>query len=129
MVLQRLEVGLVSTDGGLAEFYAKVLELELLPPLAAGPGVVHRAQGAGNTIKVMVPGNAPEIAEPVWPFFAATGLRYLTVHTSDLDGVITRATALGGRVKHGPISLSPSVRMAVLLDPDGNVLEVVAQTP
>lgn len=125
VALQKLEIGLVSSSPALAEFYAAVLELEALPAIEAGPGVVHRVTGAGIVIKVMVPRRPPAVTEPVWPFFAATGLRYLTLYASDLDGIIARATARGGEVKVGPLDLSPTVRMAVLRDPEGNVLEIV----
>ena len=57
-----------------------------------------------------------------------TGLRYLTIGTHDLDGVIARATDSGGRVAHGPMELADGVRLVVLVDPDGNTIEVVEES-
>ncbi len=75
----------------------------------------------------MVPRVAPAAAAPADPFFAVTGLRYLTIGTADLDGVIARAAANRGQLQHGPIELGGGVRVAVLVDPDGNSIEVVQE--
>ncbi len=123
--VQHLEVGLVGADDSLVDFYAAVFEMEKLPAIAAGPGVVHRLQGPGVVIKVMVPSEAPAPSQPVEPFFAMTGLRYVTIYDADLDAVVERAVARGGSVRHGPTELAPGVRIVVLSDPDRNVVEVV----
>jgi len=123
--VQHLEVGLVGADDALVDFYAAVFEMEKLPAMQAGPGVVHRLQGPGVVIKVMVPSEAPTPAQPVEPFFAMTGLRYVTIYDADLDAVVERAVARGGSVRHGPTELGPGVRIVVLSDPDRNVIEVV----
>ena len=126
MTLLRFEVGLVSADRALVDFLAEVFELEPLPPLTAGPGVLHRLQLPGDAVlKVMVPNDPPAATDASGPFFAVTGIRYLTLWVDDLDGVIERATARNGRVQHGPAQLAPGVRIAVLQDPDGNAIEVV----
>ncbi|MFE2519669.1 VOC family protein [Streptomyces mirabilis] len=46
-------------------------------------------------------------------------------YVDDLDGIIERGVARGGRVRHGPMDVGPGVRVAVLQDPDGNAIEVV----
>ncbi|MGF7236771.1 MAG: VOC family protein [Frankia sp.] len=125
MTLQRVEVGLVSADEALVEFFAEVFRLEQLPPITSGSGIVHRLQAPGTVIKVMVPSRPPTSAEPAGSFIAVKGLRYLTMCVSDLDGVIERATAHGGVVQHGPADVGPGVRVAVLSDPDGNALELL----
>lgn len=125
MTLQRIEVGLVSADESLAEFYAATFEMERLPAINAGPGVVHRLRTSEIVIKVMVPRRAPAAAGPAGPFFAAAGLRYITLYADDLDGIVERATARGAVVQHGPAAVGPGVRIAVLQDPDGNAVEVV----
>lgn len=123
--MQHVEVGMVSGDDVLVGFYADVFEMEKLPPMKAGPGVVHRLQGPGVVIKVMIPSDPPAPAQPVEPFYAVAGLRYLTIYDADLDGVVERALARGGSVRHGPMELGPGVRIVVLADPGGNVIEVV----
>lgn len=125
MTLQRIEVGLVSADESLAEFYAATFEMERLPVTESRSGTLHRLLAAGAGIKVMVPAQPPAIAELVEPFLAATGLRYLTLYAGDLDGVIERAIARGGSRQHGPMEIRPGVRLVILRDPDGNTIEVV----
>lgn len=65
VTLQRVEVGLVSADEALVEFVAAVFELERLPAVRSGSGVVHRLEAPGAQIKVMVPSRRPASAEPV----------------------------------------------------------------
>lgn len=129
MTLQRIEIGLVSADDILVEFYASVFELERLPVSESGSGVVHRLQAPGAVLKVMVPAQQPTSAGPVEPFFAAPGLRYLTLYVSDFDRTIERATARGGHVDHGPMRIGPDMQLAILRDPDGNTIEVVDGPP
>jgi hypothetical protein len=47
VTLQRIEVGLVSADEALVEFFAAVFELERLPAVRSGSGVVHRLEAPG----------------------------------------------------------------------------------
>lgn len=123
-MVQRIEVGLVSADDALAEFYAAVFGMERLPAAQSRSGVVHRLQAPGTVIKVMIPSQPPAPAGPAG-LFTVTGLRYLTLYVTDLDGIIERATARGGHVRHGPMDISPGVRLAILTDPDGNAVEVL----
>jgi predicted enzyme related to lactoylglutathione lyase len=123
-MVQQIEVGLVSADDSLAEFYAAVFGMERLPATQSRSGVVHRLQAPGTVIKVMVPSRTPASAGPA-ELFAVTGLRYLTLYVTDLDGTIERAMASGGHVRHGPMDIGPGVRLAILTDPDGNAMEVL----
>ncbi|ONH26582.1 VOC family protein [Pseudofrankia asymbiotica] len=129
MGLQRVEIGLVSADEALVEFFAHVFGLERLPAVKSGSGVVHRLQAPGTVIKVMVPSAPPSVTEPPESFLSATGLRYLTMYVTDLDGTLERVTARGGRLRHGPMDVGPGVRVAVVQDPDGNTVEVVGGAP
>jgi len=126
MSLTRFEVGIVSVDRGLVDFLAAVFELGELPPTEHGPGTLYRLQSPGAVLKVMVPVVRPSAPAPL-PFLAATGIRYLSVWVTDLDGVIGRATARGGRLLHGPVDIGPGARLAVLSDPDGNTIEVIEE--
>jgi predicted enzyme related to lactoylglutathione lyase len=126
MTLRRFEVGFVSTDRALVDFLAAVFELDERPPTEHGPGTLYRLQSPGAVLKVMVPVVRPSATAPQ-PFLAATGIRYLSAWVTDLDGVIGRATARGGRLLHGPVELGPGARLAVLADPDGNTIEVIEE--
>ncbi len=98
VTLQRIEVGLVSADEALVEF---------VPPcpnwngsrrsgraLESCTGSRHPARRS----KVMVPLRRPAVA-PHRPSssFSSTGVRCLTMYVDDLDGIIERGVARGGR--------------------------------
>jgi predicted enzyme related to lactoylglutathione lyase len=127
MTLLRVDVGFVSGDRTLVDFLARVFELDELPSITLGPGTVCRLQAPGSVVKVMLPAEAPKPPVVTYPFYALAGLRYLTLWVDDLDAVVQRAVAEGGRVERGPVQLVPGVRIAVLEDPEGNAIEVAQQ--
>jgi predicted enzyme related to lactoylglutathione lyase len=124
MTLQSLEVGYVSADARLVDFYATVLELTALEPLVFPVGTLHRLQVPGGLLKVLVPAEKPAIAPDTGAFTDTHGLRYITVRVSDLDGVIARAIERGGTVVLEPMDVGGGSRLAILHDPDGNTFEV-----
>jgi predicted enzyme related to lactoylglutathione lyase len=128
--VRRVEVGLVSRDHALVEFYAEVFGLDAAPPeVFPGSGTLHRLASPGGMmpgvmLKVMVPVEPAAPAERV-SLLHAPGLRYLTIWVDDFDGVLGRFTGKGGTLVHGPIEYGEHSRLAVLADPDGNSIEVV----
>lgn len=128
MTLRSVDVGFVSTNRSLVDFLAGVFELPELEPLEFPQGTVHRLQGPGGLLKVMVPAAPPAAPVPADSFYAIAGLRYLTVRVDDLDGVVERAVAGGGSVVLGPIELRPGARLVVLHDLDGNAIEVIEES-
>jgi predicted enzyme related to lactoylglutathione lyase len=127
MTLLRVDVGFVSADRTLVDFFARVFELQELPSITLEPGTVCRLQAPASVMKVMLPAEAPDPPVPASPFYALAGLRYLTLWVDDIEAVIGRAVAEGGRIERGPVELVPGVRIAVLEDPQGNAIEVAQQ--
>jgi catechol 2,3-dioxygenase-like lactoylglutathione lyase family enzyme len=130
------EVGFVSTDRGLVDFLVQVFELDELPAIeigadtterlqAARPGIQYRLQAGDRLVlKVTVPEAVPRSdGDPEHPL-ASTGLRYVTLYVTDLDGVVARATALGGSIEQPPTA-DLGAPLALIRDPDGNLYEVV----
>jgi catechol 2,3-dioxygenase-like lactoylglutathione lyase family enzyme len=124
MSLVRFEVGFVSGDRALVDFLADVFELERIAPAVHPVGTLYRLRSPGAVIKVMVPRDPPKPADGE-PFLAVSGIRYLSMITSDLDRALARATARGGHVLFGPFEHEPGARLAVVRDPDGNSIEVI----
>ncbi|HEY7105935.1 MAG TPA: VOC family protein [Acidimicrobiia bacterium] len=124
--VERVEVGIVSRDHALVDFYVEVFGLEEVPAeVFPGSGTLHRLRSRGSvTMKVMVPVEPPE-AGGGGALLAAQGLRYLSLWVDDFDGVLARFTDKGGTLVHGPVELGPGSRLVVLTDPDGNSIEVV----
>ena len=52
---------------------------------------------------------------------------YVTV--ADVDATARQAVALGGKVVHGPQDIPGVGRMAVIIDPQGAALNVIAYSP
>lgn len=63
--------------------------------------------------------DAPSGAGP-----GACGWLYLTVQVRDCDAEVARIEAAGGRVAVPPRNLGDVARMAMVQDPDGNLLEI-----
>ncbi len=129
MSLLRVDVGFVSADRTLVDFLSRVFELQELPSITLGPGTVCRLKAPGSVVKVMLPAEVPAPPVQASPFYKLSGLRYLTLWVDDLEAVVERAVAAGGRIERGPVELVPGVRIAVLEDPEGNAIEVAQQDP
>jgi hypothetical protein len=123
--IERVDIGMVSADDSLVGFYACALGLDRLEPLEFPFCTLHRLQCGAVLLKVMVPKEppaAPAATEHPWD---VAGLRYLTMWVDDLDATLGSWTAAGGTVATPPMDLRPGVRLAVLVDPEGNVLEAM----
>ncbi len=127
VTVTRVDIGLVSADRSLVEFFARVFDLDELDPIPGPTRTVYRLQLPNAFLKVMVPTDTPSRPEMIEPFFAVGGLRYLTMWVEDVDAVVARAVAHGGVVTTQPFQWRPKVRLAAFTDPDGNTIEVVNQ--
>ena len=128
MSIEAVDVGLVSASESLVEFYETVLGLERAEPRVFPFATVHRLVCGPVILKVMVPADAPAAVPPAEPFWAAAGLRYLTLWVDDLAGIASRWTGAGGTVTMPPTEIRPGVSTAMLTDPDGNVVEMMQQS-
>lgn len=125
MTAHYVEVGFVSADPSLVRFIADVFELEELAVIDSPIGTVTKLRGPGDAVlKVFVPTERPQRTARRDPFYGVTGLRFVTIRVDDLDGVIERASARGGKVASAPRAVGPGIRLAFLEDPDGNTYEV-----
>lgn len=128
MRIDGLDVGIVSASDALVSFYERALGLTRLEPRVFPFATVHRLACGPVTLKVMVPGDAPEAPGVAAPFWARAGLRYLTLWVDDLDALVEGWAAAGGDVTMAPVEIRPGVRSAVLADPDGNVVEAMVDS-
>ena len=109
---------LTTTDpAAAAEFYGKLFGWNVKPPEAAMGG--YRVVNVGDAGIGGIMG-CPEGAPPMPPHWGA----YVTV--SNIDQTLERCTALGGKVLMPPMEVPGVGRMAVLQDPQGAVLSVIA---
>jgi hypothetical protein len=125
MKIAAVDVGLVSAGDALVEFYERALGLERLEPRTFPFATVHRLACGPVTLKIMVPIDEPESPSPATPFWARSGLRYLTLWVDDLTATAASWTAAGGSLTMPPTEIRPGVRSALLVDPEGGVVEAM----
>jgi predicted enzyme related to lactoylglutathione lyase len=125
MAKPALDVGLVTRDAErLIRFYAGVVGLQRLPSLVfPGIGTVHKLACGQSILRVMAP-EAPPEPDGAASFSARSGIRYLTLEVEDLDGAVEAVRAFGGGVALAPFELRPGRRVAQVMDPDGNMIEM-----
>jgi uncharacterized protein len=103
------EIPVADMDRAVA-FYESLLATQLERTVFADvPHAVFPADGVGGTL-VLDPNNQPSVSGH---------LVYLNAG-DDIDGALTRVTALGGTALTPVIDLGDQGRMALLLDTEGN---------
>lgn len=135
MTILGTEVGFVSTSRRLVDFLAHVFELDELPAIEVGREIMEQLPAAvaatqyrlqardGVILKVTVPEAAPRPDNITDHVLAGTGLRYVTLYVTDLDGIVARAAELGGVVEQAPTDVM-GAPLALIKDPDGNLYEL-----
>lgn len=139
MAEKSIAVGLVVSDGPKTlAFYQDTLGLtyEGETPLFDG-AVVHQFTKGTSTIKIFVPALSPEAhASPengetgldpmsaLNAIMSGRGLRYLTIPVDDIDGVVGKCHAAGHRVPLPVQPYGPGSSIAVVVDPEGNWIEL-----
>lgn len=123
------EMGLVTVRGEtMRGFYREVFGFERVAEIPfPGIGTVNRLQSGVCVIKLLVLEGAPEQAPVQGAFTATTGLRYLTLWVDDLLSTVAACRDQGCEVPVAPKLLRPGVEVAMVMDPDGNTLEVMAE--
>lgn len=121
-----IDIGLVVGDlAASLEFYVEILGLEHVEVMAIPWGEMHRLRFGESWVKLVDPTTPPAEAGPLG-LDAAVGIRYLTFELDDLDETWERLIAHGVRVFHDVGSFgSKGVRMGMVHDPDGNVVELL----
>jgi Glyoxalase/Bleomycin resistance protein/Dioxygenase superfamily len=124
-----VDIGLVSSGEALVDFYVASLGAQRLDPRVFPFGTVHRLACGPVTLKIMVPQDRPAQATVTEPFWAVSGLRYVTLWVDELAELTRRWVDAGGAISMAPTEIRPGVVTAVLLDPDHNVVEVMESRP
>jgi glyoxylase I family protein len=126
LVTDQLDLGIVMHDApAMMRFYGEILELPLKRSFPMpGIGTRHHFAVGTNSIKLI------ELDEPLEPVVASlpwkgSGMRYWTVHISNLDEVMARVTDAGVKPLLDVQQVGPTVRYALVPDADGNCIEFV----
>jgi predicted enzyme related to lactoylglutathione lyase len=107
-------------------FYQEMLglKLESVIPMPSG-GTMHRLK-VGESILKIVQLDKPPAADAVpGGIPAATGIRYFTLHISNLQDVVNGSEQGGYKIVVPIKTIRPGVSIAIVKDPDGNWLELL----
>ena len=125
-----LEVGIVVKDADLmGDFYEHAVGLRRVDDLESS-GVTMRRYAAGDgVVKLVSMPSPPSGSNPPQGMLGdASGLRYLSVRVDDLDAALARIETSGCAVPIPAMEFAPGVRVAIVEDPEGTWLELVASS-
>jgi len=121
---QQMDIGLVTADAEKARrFYGKIMNLPEEEPMKIGGTVTqYRFRAGGQLVKLMDYPDKPK--QQPSGLYDGIGYRVLAFFVDDLDDLIGRIEAGGGRVAPG-VDLPGKLRIRFAKDSDGNMLELL----
>lgn len=119
-----LDLGLIVGDiQASLNFYHDQLGLDYVGSNPVWFGTLHRLRFGGSDFKLIDPASPPPAG--AIGLEAALGFRYVTFAITNLDQVCAQMRAQGIAFEKEPFELRPGTRLAMVRDPDGNVVEFV----
>jgi glyoxylase I family protein len=124
-----LDLGIVIRDSRRSlAFYRDLLGLTHegdMPMPIGGGGTMHRLRCGDSLVKLVKFDAVPEDAAPRGGIDAYTGLRYVTFHVKNLEDLVAECRENRVKVMVPVTEARPGVRIAIVLDPDANLVEFV----
>jgi len=120
-----IDIGIVVRDiDACLPFYRDVLGLKSLFDFDL-PGGSHMWQLAVGecVVKLVTHTPTPEAPNPPGGSQGGTGLRYWTMGVDDIDAAVAVAEAAGAPIPMPVLEMMPGIRIAMIEDPEGNVVE------
>lgn len=119
-----VDIGILVKDITLSlAFYQDLLGLKKIGELPIPFGHLYRLGFGDSFVKLVDPKNVPPAGEI--GLTKALGFRYLTFQISNLDEVCAACEKAGVHFEMPKQELMPGVTIAMVRDPDGNVVEFV----
>ncbi len=126
LVKPTIDIGIVTTSpDAMADFYGTVVGFPSLPDVPMDGFLVKRFQVGECVLKLVTFEDEPASRHTPGPLGDSTGLRYWTVSVSNLEEILAALRAAGHEVIDGPTEVRPGVTIALVTDPDGNLVEFV----
>ena len=122
-----LDLGILVSDiKASLEFYRDILGLDYVGEIPVWFGTMHRLRFGSSDFKVTQPNTIP----PKGPIGLESqlGFRYVTFVIQDLRGVCKELQSKGIEFFLPEKEISPGVRIAMVKDPDGNIVEFVERS-
>jgi len=104
-------------------FYLDVLGLQKIGELPIPFGHMHRLAFGDSFVKLVDPKKVPPAGEI--ELTKSLGFRYITFQVSNIDEVCAACEKAGVTFEMPKQELMPGVTIAMVRDPDGNVVEFV----
>lgn len=120
-----IDIGIVVRDiDATLPFYRDALGLKLLFDFELPTGSHMWQFAVGEcVVKLVTHKQTPEAANPPGGSGGGTGLRYWTMGVDDIDASVTKCRGAGASIALDVTQLMPGIRIAMIEDPEGNVVE------
>jgi catechol 2,3-dioxygenase-like lactoylglutathione lyase family enzyme len=122
-----IDLGIITRDAEpMLAFYRDLLGLDVegVIPMPSG-GTMHRLKVGDSVVKIVQLERAPPADAATGGIPGATGYRYWTVHISNLAAVVQLCEQAGHKVVVPPKVIRPGITIAMVVDPDGNWVELL----
>ena len=119
-----VDIGLIVKDIGKSlSFYEGLLGLEKLEEVPLWFGTMHRLIYGDSHVKLIDPNDVPQGGAV--GLDKALGFRYLTFQIGNIDEICQACEQAGIEFELPKKELRPGITIAMVRDPDGNVVEFV----
>jgi glyoxylase I family protein len=122
-----IDLGIVITNSEASlAFYRDLLGMEHEADVAmsiGGGGTMHRLRCGDTLVKLVKYDDVPQHRPEGGGIPGATGYRYFTIHMTNLEAVLAGVVAAGVKVSVPITEVRPGVTIAMVEDPDGNIVE------
>lgn len=119
-----IDVGIFVKDiSTMLNFYQGTLGLEKTEEVPTAFGTIHRFHYGTSDIKLMDPKEIPPAAPN--GFGKRLGIGYITFVIKDLSGLCASLKEKGAEFTIKETEIRPGTRIAMIKDPEGNILEFV----
>jgi glyoxylase I family protein len=121
---ESIDLGIVISDPARSlAFYRDMLGMEDQGEMEVRGGRMYRLMCGNSLIKLVKMDREPE-GKPVGGGPGrGYGLRYFTIHVADVRALVAQLEASGIKLLVPPAENRPGVVMAMVNDPDGNIVE------
>jgi predicted enzyme related to lactoylglutathione lyase len=125
-----IDLGLVVRDiDAVLPFYRDVVGLPVAIDFPLPGSHMWQLAVGDCMLKLVTHDRTPEAANPPGGSRGGTGLRYFTIGTDDIDAAVAKCEAAGAPIPLPVTALMPGIRIAMVEDPEGNVLEFLETKP